>query len=384
MGQDFFAEREVILSNHWKRLGPIYLTPRLLIRNLGYSDNIYRFSELAQGDWTLDLGLQVQTDLLIGRRLILSYQIHPEYHLYLKNKALSNWTVGHQLGLHSYLGPFNVRLNGFANQYWGAPNPEYGLSVRYKSNGTDVLLGLGNPRHFNVQITAAQMENEFEDLRYLNQYDLSRLNYRMQSVGLALSLGIFTRTQLALKYQQQWLHYKNLGDLDARIEMMGLSLQLPELSSLRGSINLGMQRFTPRDDRLSVLNTPYGSGSLTLQPGNRWRLLLGYQIRVQDSFNLIDQLFIQNSWSLGGDIYLTRKWRIGYRFNDNALQYRLRSDAQVILQSHRYQMHTAQLAFRVTEKSAIGLTWNRVHTSESTSEWRRDYSFIGGYLETDF
>lgn len=382
--RDFFSQRNLILENHWKRLGPVYLTPRLLLRNLGYSDNIYRYSEYSVGDWTLDLGLELESDLLLGRRLILSYRILPQYHLYAQNSALSNWTLGHSLSLLSYLGPFDIRVNGHADQNFGVPNPEYGLSIRYKSSGGDAQISLGNPRHVNLQFTLAQTENEFEDLRYLSQFDLSQFDYRLQSGAVALSFGIFTRTRLALEFQRQRLIYSRLPELDAEIDQLGLSLILPELSSLRGTLSLGMQRYRPQSGLYSPLDTPYGSGSVVLQPGRRWRLLLGYQIRVQNSFNQIDQMFLQNSWNLGFDLYLSRRWRLGYRLSDNNLQYRRRSEAQMVLRSDRFQLHGLQLAWRITEKLALGLAWNKAHTVQSSQEWRRDYSFIGGYLETDF
>jgi hypothetical protein len=383
-GQDFFQVRDRILMDHWKRLGPIYLTPRLLIRNLGYSDNIYQYGQFTEGDWTLDLGLQLQGDLLVGRRLILSYQVMPEYHLFARNSELSNWTVAQSLGLHSYLGPFNIRVNAVANQSWGAPNPEYGLSIRYKTSGGDAQISLGNPNYFSLLFNAGQTDNEFEDLRYLGEYDLSRFNYRLRSAGLGLGFRIFTRTQLQVRYQRQWLGYKVLAELDADLDQLGMTLILPELSSLRGTLTAGMQRYTPRNGRYNRLETPYGSGSIIFQPGRRWRLLLGYQVRTQDSFNQVDLLFVQNSWNLGYDLYLTRRWRIGYRFNDNNLQYRLRSAVETIQRREHYQMHGAQLAFRIFEKTAIGLTWSRIHTVETSSPWPRNNAFIGGYLETDF
>lgn len=382
--QDFFQIRDRILQDHWKRLGPIYLTPRLILRNLGYSNNIYQYGNYAEADWTLDLGMQLQSDLLVGRRLILSYQVMPEYHIFARNSQLSNLTVAQKLGLHSYLGPFNIRINGQANQSWGAPNPEYGLSIRYFSSGGDAQVSLGNPNYFNILFTAGQTDNEFDDQRYLGQYDLSRFNYRLRSAGLGLSLRIFTRTQVQLRYERQWLSYRSLSDLDAELDQLGLTLMLPELSSLRGSVTLGLQRYTPQNGAYNRLETPYGAGSVVFQPGKRWRLLLGYQVRTQDSFNQVDQIFVQNSWNIGYDLYLTRRWRIGYRFMDNNLQYRLRSASETILRREHYQTHGAQLAFRIFEKTAIGLTWNRIHTVETSSQWMRNYSFIGGYLETDF
>ncbi len=382
--QDFFAHRDQILDNSWKKFGPIYLTPRLLIRNAGYSDNIYQYADYRQGDWTMNLGLQLQADLLVGQRLILSYQILPEYHLYAKASELSNWTVGHTLGLHTYLGHFDLRLSGHTRHSWGNPNPEYGMAVRYQSRGGQAELAIGNLSHFNLLLTADYNENEFEDLRYLDQYNLSLFDHRLQGGGLAVGLRVFTRTQLRLSFHHQDLHYRNSVDLDARIDQLGLSLSLPEIGSLRGNLSLGVQRYTPDSNAFSRLDTPYGSGNLIFQPGRRWRLLLGYQIRVQDSFNQVQQLFVQNSWNLGLDCYLAKRWRIGYRFTDNNLQYRLRSDADTVLFRDRFQLHGASLAFRLFEKTAVGLSWNRMHTVESGAQRRRDYSFIGGYLETDF
>lgn len=382
--QDFFSHRDQILDNHWKKLGPLYLTPALLIRNLGYSDNIYQYSAYAAGDWTADLGLRLQSDILLGRRLILSYQLTPEYHFYAENSELSNWTAGQRLELHSYLGFLDLRVGGQLNQSWGVPNPEYGLSLRYKTRGGDLAISLGNPNYLHLQFHGSLTENEYEDRRYIGVYDLSLFDYRLQSAGLALGTRVFTRTRLSLSYTRQELRYPSLPDLDAAIDQLGLNLVLPELSSLRGSLSLGVQRYRPKNGAFSPLDTPYGSGSVIFQPGKRWRLVLGYRISVQNSFRETDRVLLQAGWNAGLDIYLARRWRVGYRLNDNRLSYRLRSEAGTTLFRDHFQTHGAVLAYRLFQKTAIGLSWSRVHSLETGSGWGRNYSFIGGYLETDF
>ena len=84
--EDFFRVKEKIVRESWKKISFIYLYPRLSIRNIGYSNNIYLMKEDSEPDWTADLGLQMILSSIFLNRFIFQIDEFPYYSFYAKNK----------------------------------------------------------------------------------------------------------------------------------------------------------------------------------------------------------------------------------------------------------------------------------------------------------
>src|SRR4030042_6643097 len=91
MADDFFQVRENIIENSRFRLGFFYVTPLLSLENVGYSTNIYRYNDIAEPDWTADLGVDLRLAALLGKRFILVLKDNPYYSFYLENKSEEAW-----------------------------------------------------------------------------------------------------------------------------------------------------------------------------------------------------------------------------------------------------------------------------------------------------
>jgi len=106
---DFFKVKDRVIAEAKWKLGFLYLTPLMVLQNVGYTSSIYTYQEEEHPDWTGDIGLGLRTSAIAANRFILEAEDLPIYSFYLKNKEYRTWSNRFEASVYSYAGSFNIK-----------------------------------------------------------------------------------------------------------------------------------------------------------------------------------------------------------------------------------------------------------------------------------
>lgn len=381
---DFIKIREGIIANAWRRAAFLYLRPALTLENVGYTSNIYYYSEIEEPDWTADIGIDLQVSSIIGNRFILSIEENPYYSFYAENtdqRALNNKLTA---TVYTYLGRINLKYSYRNDFIRGRPSAEFGPLIRLQTQENLVSLDYGKQENFFVNLYIKQNNIRFYDENYIGSYNLrEHMNREELSGGISLNKRIFTRTQLFLKfaYFEHKFDYEFLRDGIGRQASLGIIF--PEIGRIEGSLEIGAKYSAADSPLFRNFTKPFGTGKVTIKLFRKFKFEFQYLIDNFYSYSNIEQRFNERSGGARMEYYINRNIKIGYNYHSGILSYELLTDGEKVRQDNFY---TSALYFglRIFKKMGVGLEYRRYRADSDVLSFSRSSDFIGGYLTHEF
>jgi hypothetical protein len=383
-GADFFKERENALTPGRWQLGPFQIFPQFTVENVGYTDNIYGYTETPQPGWMADLGMRVKAAAVIGRRTVFVFEGHPYYSYF--SAVDSERALNAELGakVYSWLAGIHLMYGFQYGDTRSHPNREFAARVRRYSNIHNLEAEFGKQGGVFFTLFARTFRMDFADEGFMERYAPgTRLNRSERDWGLRVNLPVFTATLLVFQARLSQYRFDNFTERDGKALTVSGGIHFPEIGHLTGNAEVGYKRYFPDASDFAEFNTLYGSGRVSYRFMRRWRLRLEYG--VDNHFSFIDTQFYFNERSVqtGLDFYLTEKIRMGgsyrsgrhayHRIQDNALQF-----------VEDYSQFEVQVAFRLRGTTGIGLSFQRQWWDSQRNDLQRGQYFIGGFLTHDF
>ncbi len=381
---DFFKVKEKIINTSRFRIASFYITPLLTVENLGYTSNIYAYENIAEPDWTADLGLDISLAKILAKRFILLVNEHPYYSFYLKNEAERAFNNRFQFYLYTYLGRLNLNYKMEINYISSRPTSEFGARVRTRSRSDTISLDIGRHDNFFMNVYVGWKEIDFKDERYLADYNLGDvLNRQERQAGVNLNKIIFSNTRLFLNYEYFDYRFANLADRDGDGSLVLVGLGFPEIGRVTGTIRLGYKFYRPGNPLFENYSAPFGSGRVSLTVFRRLRLHLNYLLDNFFSFYQPDQYYQEQSIEAGFDYYLSRNLKLGYHYSYGILAFKTLKDSLEKRRDH-FRRSRFFVGLRIFKDVGIGLEYSRYRADSDRFEFIRSYDFIGGYITHEF
>lgn len=384
LAEDFFKLREKILEGAWKKIAFFYITPTLTVENVGYTSNIYSYNALEEPDWTADLGLNLQVSSFLGNRFILVVNENPSYLFYAKNKDYGAFNNRLEAALYTYLGRFNLEYRFDTDYIMGRPTAEFGVHARIRTREHQFSLDYGRHDNFFINLYLKQGKSEYDDERYLGQYNLKHsLNREELRVGINLNKIIFSRTRLFLNFEyfEQELEFKT--ERNGIGKQVSLGIEFPAISRIKGSLEFGLKAFNISHSLYKNYTIPFGSGKVTIELFRRFRFHFQYLVDNFYTFWQENQRFNQKSMGAGVEFYLGKGIKLGYTYRLGRLTYENLTDGDKTRQDD-FHMSGIYLGIRVFKKFGIGLEYRRFRANSNLLAFTRNNDFIGGYITHEF
>jgi hypothetical protein len=381
---DFFAVKDRIIKESRFRIAFLYCTPLLLLDNIGYSSNIFSYSENIVPDWTGDLGVGLRTSAILADRLILQAGDIPHYSFYLENKELRSWSNEFQATAYSYVGPLNFKADFVQSDLTQRPYQEFSRPFRYGKQVWSGEVDLG--RRTNMFLTAYVRFSKlaYEEDPYLGSFYLAdSLNRRENSFGLTLNRRIFTRTVIYLNYEFNDFAFAATAERDSVSHAVGIGVELPEIGPLQGGFQIGYMRIDPRNPAYSTSQNLNGSGNVRVTLFDRLRFNLFYSLGTSFSYSASDLYFNSHAYGGGVDFYLTSHMKIGATYQEGRLNFHSFLDPGYARRD-RTSTQRYFLAFPLFGDASFGLAYTvyRLRSEELNLDITRSY--WGGFVSYDF
>jgi len=380
---DFFAVKDRIIREAWIKKFSLYISPTLSITNLGYNSNIYSYQDIEEPDWTADVGINLRAAAILKNRFIFMIDEFPYYSFYAKNKKEEALNNKFQFTAYTHLGQFNLDYRFNLNSLRQRSNSEFGANTRIKERNHAVSLDVGRHDRIYINLYAAQNHREHTNERYLDVYDLSRLDREDLLLGIGLNKRIFSRTRLSLNYEyydSRFLHDPGKDGIGGKFSA---AVDFPEISRVQGSLRYGWKSFFPKNPDYIKFSKPFGAGSLSIRMLRRFKFHLDYLVDNFFSFWNPEQYFDERSIETGVEFYLSGRIKVGYWYRTGNLSYKNLVDGIETRKDNIYSSRFS-IGFRIFRKVGIALVYTTYRADSNQLDFSQGYNFIGGSIINEF
>ncbi len=394
--QRFNRSLDLVIETTRYQLGPFRFYPRVQFREIGVDNNIYRQADIFDPitDFTFTFSPQLDTNILVGNSLILTFTWNPEYVYYYEQSQLRGfynsyfanvrWQILTKFVLSGRFTDSNSQIRP-----WGEFTEKVNQSVR----GYRASFFYEAPRNTNIGIWVIRYTYKYRDVidpDRISDYAL-RLNRDEDQVILEFNHQIFTDSSFFVQgsYTEYAFEYTGIRNQDSYAYQLSSGVEFPILGDLRGRFSLGYKYLAPVVYGPKAFSGLIGDTALEYRR-RRYNLRFTYLRDTPFSFYTNNIFYVLDRIGVGASLYATTFLRLDYDFSLGEGRYpepiliRLPDESyQEIYRKDTYRTHSAYLVFRLYESTGIGIGldyWERV----SNIDPRRSSLFLGGYITYDF
>jgi hypothetical protein len=226
-------------------LGPLGLTPRFAIRNLGVDTNVFNSAERPTKDFTMSLGPGVDTWLHIGRSL-LSTQTLVEWTYFQKSAGQRSFNTSQTGRLEFDLTSVTPFVAGGVVNTRQRPNLE--IDQRVRQNRVNAALGtrveLGGRSRIDVDMRREQID--FGDDQPGDALVRTALNREVTEGGIAFRMDVTPLTTFVVRTGVAYdtFEFSRMRDSDSVTVLPGLEMKPSALIS--GKAAVGYRKFNAK------------------------------------------------------------------------------------------------------------------------------------------
>jgi hypothetical protein len=381
---DFFAVKDKTIDESRFKLGFLYVTPLILLENVGYTSNIYTYAEKENPDWSGDLGLGLRASTIMADRFILQAESLPHYSFYLKNKNLRSWSNRFAATLYSHFGPLNLKGGYAQDDLTRRPYFEFSRPLRYTDREWSGETDIGRFDKLFLTAYVAFKNLTYDEDSYLEKFNLTAsLSNRQNVFGLKINKSVFSRTVIYLNYEMRDYAFASATERDARSHAIGVGVEFPEIGILQGSFQIGTMRMEPKNQLFLPRQSLNGSGEVSLSLFERLRFNASFSLGTNFSYQASDVFYQNQSLGGGAEIYLTRFLKGGAAYEDGRLKYYSFLDLK-LNRNDRVRQQRYYLAVPFFGNTSLGFAYTVYRLSSDVLKLDYTRSFWGGFISHEF
>lgn len=395
--QSYQAELSNIEENTKWRIGPFRIFPSLVLRNIGYDNNVYRQSDLSDpvGDYTFTIALPITTHLLFRDWMIFSFTTSPEYVFFLEEERERSFN-------HSYSPAIKMRLlkrfvlsgSYLYRQARVRATSEIDYRVEETRKETRGQIFYETARGTSIGFTATYRDLKYQDIQEpgVAIFYSRRLNRTERLGQLELYYPVFTDSFFFVNwgFGEHDFEHPEAKFKDSYSYSIYTGLQFPLLGRIRGVLSLGYKVLEPYRSKKKTFSGPVGNVGLDYRL-RRFTFRALYQRDCEFSYWTDNVFYIEDSYGAGLSFYLNQYIRLDYDFTYRDSYYpepdtiRLPDESYTELnREDDYISHRAGIVIRVYRNTGIGLMATYWERDSNFPIYSRDQLFLGGYITYEF
>jgi hypothetical protein len=226
--------------------GPLSLTPRLAIQNLGVDTNVFNSAETPVRDTTLTVAPGVDVWLRAGR-VRLASQTTTEWLYYRTLASQRSFNAGENLRIDVDLARVTPRVGGLFLNTRARPNDEVDARVQQHNTGGSVGMTVPAGSRLKFDLDARRTRYDYSQGAYGNPNVADALNRDSDVVSLAGTVEVTVLTSLAVRLEsiRDRFTYSTERDSDSLRVMPGVIFE--PFAFVSGRAFVGYRRFEALD-----------------------------------------------------------------------------------------------------------------------------------------
>ena len=394
----FRSEMEEIIQEARWRIGPFRIYPRILFRDIGYDDNVYRKREEDGpiSDYTATISPEIRVYLLFRNWLILSFSENPEYVYFVKEQRERSFNNSYSPSVKLIV--FNrFVLSGNYRYRRGRrrATSEFDVRADYKNKNYNVSFFYETARETSFGFSGHFRKISYEDIvlpeediylaRALNRKEIEgnfEFYYKIFSESFFFINGGYTE-YIFESDETQWRNSYSY--------QIYSGIVFPIFGRIRGNLSLGYKTLIPKRIMKQGFSGIVGNTRLDFRI-SRFALRFQYIRDARFSFWTNNIFFLEDMYGAGISFYLFRFLRLDYNLRYGKLSYteptiiRLPNEEYIeIKRQDIYRTHTMGFAVRVIKNTGIGIRLDFWERESNDPRWMdRKRWFVGGYITYEF
>jgi hypothetical protein len=351
------------------RVGPVYLSPNVALRELGVDDNVFDDAEEPQRDFMLVLAPDVSAYVRSG---LLQVVLLSSTELTYYKKFQSQRSVARQFRVRSdfLLSRFRPSIAAALVDSRSRPNQEIDLRARRSDREVSGSIAFEVSPLARAYVGAAHVETEFgvgETFRFvaLDQ----TLNRRNDSVQAGVRFALTPFTTLTVEGQVATDKFVFTPERNSESRAGTAAITFGSEAVVVGTVRVGYRNFQPVDASLPAFNGLVTSGGLSYLGFWRGRIAGTLERDVQYSFDDDDGYFIGTAGELTYTQRVAGPFDLQVRAARGALDY-----ADVLTNEGRHdttRTYAAGIGYNRDRGARLGLTYEQSRRDSAARPDRR-------------
>jgi hypothetical protein len=248
MGQVPGSTREItdVRSNARGHFGPFYLTPSVLVKDLGVDGNVFNAAGEAQSDFTFTVKPSLRVWMPMARRALVKATFAPDLVWYAEHTSERSFNPDATVRGEVYLG----RLTVFGERGYVSsrqrPNHDVDIRSRYVQESTAAGVGVAVTSRLSLDVAGRQTDVRYDAASEFEGISLAQtLNRETRGVQLTARHHLTPLTTLALRAEavEDRFEFSPGRNADSYRVMPGVEFAPQAL--IKGTAYVGYRKFTP-------------------------------------------------------------------------------------------------------------------------------------------
>jgi hypothetical protein len=364
-----------------RRAGPFHVRPLVLLKDVGYDDNVRFESSTREGDTTATGGIGVDAIVLGGDRGGVRLFQEFDYVAFSRNADLNHWNSASRARGVFLMKRVAVSLEDRLDSVEERPNSEVDQRVRRKRNAiTAAVRSLGTGRlGFKAFVRHAGLDFSAGDPAF--DPGVKRLNRNENALSVIGELRVRPKTTFTLEGGIERFDFDQEDRRDTRSRSIQPGFRFDPSASIQGEVKLGVISLTAPDQPQSDYRGTIGEGRLSTRLGHRARLKGTYERDLEFSTLTTNLYYVSTAWTAAYEQFLTRRLSAELLYGRGLNHYpeevslggtppvlALRDDDMITTQ--------ATIRYRINEQLWMNLSASRLRRDSTIDTYDRDRNFF--------
>jgi len=306
------------------RVGPLYLSPRLTLRDVGVDSNVYNKSNVDQpiSDLTFTVTPSVEARAAVrratftlrsGTDFVYFAQQHSERSINQDLFATGRYAL-RRLSVFAEAGYLNTRQR---------PDDEIDARSRRIDRRGALGVGIALSPKFSAQVRGDHTRMAFDaDAIFDGTWLAQELNREVRTVSGSFRYAATPLTAVVVISDVGRTRFTQdtIRDADSRQTLLGVELAPRALIS--GSARVGYQRFRPRSAAVPDFDGLVGSGGLSYRFRDSTTFGLSFDRYVAYSYSQQEPYYVRQTYGISMHRRLVQRWDLEVRGGRSRHQYR--------------------------------------------------------------
>jgi hypothetical protein len=228
------------------RLGPFYLTPRVLLKEVGVDSNVFNEAGEQKSDFTVTLAPTLDIAVPVARRALFRTALTPELVWYSQYDSERSMNPHVTLRGEIFLSRITVFAEGTRLNTRQRPNHDVDVRLRHTEGTAAGGFSVSVTPQFSVEIMGRLAELQYESGTYPGDEHLQRtLNRESRSLQLTARHRLTPLTTVATRYEAREDRFELSPGRDSDSYRIMPGVEFAPQALLKGTAYVGYRKFTP-------------------------------------------------------------------------------------------------------------------------------------------
>ena len=306
-------------SARW-RFGPLAVTPKVELKNLGWDSNVFNETENPKSDFTATAGAPIDWWLRFGRARLHGVDYFEGVY-FATYSSQSSFNQRHDLTL---LVPLN-RLRPYAGGYYLSTNdrPGFEIDARLRRIETQANAGaiIRVTSRIDLDISARQTTYKYDDQEYAGTPYSTRLNRRTENYGAQARYQLTPLTTLTLLADSVRERFSEFPLRDNNGFRILPGVEFGKYALIQGKAQVGYRTFDTIAPVMPDFSGLVANAELSYAFRGMTRFTVGVSRDIYFSFEVLEPFYIQPGLTLSVTQQVSGPWDVQARSGWYRLNY---------------------------------------------------------------